>query len=220
VKEASQTGAKVRPSILKIFLTGLLTILPLAATVAVLAILVGFAYEWLGPSSLFGKILIFLGFGTGEIAIARYFVGLALVGVFIFIVGVAVERGLQRGIKKIIDSTVARIPIVKTVYETAGVLVGILSPKKDREMGGMQPVWCRFGHSDVLLLALLVSPDEIFIKGKPFYAVIVPTAPVPVGGGLFFMPVTSVERAGIGVDELTSIYVSMGLSAPQLLAAK
>ncbi len=220
MKEASQTGVKVRPSILKIFLTGLLTILPLAATVAVLAILVGFAYEWLGPSSLFGKILIFLGFGTGEIAIARYFVGLALVGVFIFIVGVAVERGLQRGIKKIIDSTVARIPIVKTVYETAGVLVGILSPRKDREMGGMRPVWCRFGHSDVLLLALLVSPDEIFIKGKPFYAVIVPTAPVPVGGGLFFMPVASVERAGIGVDELTSIYVSMGLSAPQLLAAK
>jgi uncharacterized membrane protein len=217
-KEHVKSGAHA--GIVKTFLTGLLTILPLVATLALLAILVGIAYEWLGPASWFGKMMIFLGFGSGEIAIARYFVGLALVGAFVFIVGVAVERGLQKGIKKMIDSTVARIPIVKTVYETAGVLVGLFSPKGEGELRGMQPVWCRFGESDVLLLALLASPDEIIIGGKSYFAVIVPTAPVPVGGGLFFMPTGAVERAPIGVDELTSIYVSMGLSAPQLLTVK
>jgi uncharacterized membrane protein len=44
--------------------------------------------------------------------------------------------------------------------------------------------------------------------------VLVPTAPVPFGGALIYVPVEWVRPAGIGVERLTAIYVSMGMTSP------
>ena len=46
---------------------------------------------------------------------------------------------------------------------------------------------------------------------------IVPTAPVPIGGGLLFAPVSWITPADIGMEALTSIYVSMGVTSGQFL---
>jgi uncharacterized membrane protein len=48
----------------------------------------------------------------------------------------------------------------------------------------------------------------------------VPTAPVPVGGGLIYVPQDWVTPADIGVDGLTSIYVSMGVTSNQHIGLK
>jgi len=40
---------------------------------------------------------------------------------------------------------------------------------------------------------------------------------VPVGGGLLYVPEHWVTRADIGIEAVTSIYVSMGLTSPQHL---
>jgi uncharacterized membrane protein len=47
----------------------------------------------------------------------------------------------------------------------------------------------------------------------------VPTAPVPFGGGLFFLPAEWVRPAAFGVEGLTNIYVSMGVTAPDYMGA-
>ena len=51
-----------------------------------------------------------------------------------------------------------------------------------------------------------LGPD---VEGGP-----IPTAPVPFGGALIYVPVDWVRPANIGVDKLTEIYVSMGITAP------
>jgi uncharacterized membrane protein len=86
------------------------------------------------------------------------------------------------------------------------------------ELQSMRPVWCHFGGpGGVSALGLLSSPVPILVGGKSCYAVIVPTAPVPIGGGLLFMPVEWIESTEISMEAVTSIYVSMGLTAPQFL---
>ena len=40
---------------------------------------------------------------------------------------------------------------------------------------------------------------------------------MPVGGGLLYVPEAWVTPAHIGVEAVTSIYVSMGLTSPQHL---
>jgi uncharacterized membrane protein len=45
--------------------------------------------------------------------------------------------------------------------------------------------------------------------------VLVPSAPVPVGGCLVYVPVKWVKPADFGVEALMSIYVSMGVTSPQ-----
>lgn len=208
--------------LLAIFATGLLTLLPVGGTVLILAVLLSFVYEWIGPGSKAGGLLISVGFGGGEREFLRYFLGLGLTFLFVFVVGVLAEMGLKRGFRDVSDRLMKKIPVAKTVYETIGNFISLLSKKDDGTMGGMSPVWCSFGgECEVLVLGLLSSPEVLTIKGKQFFAVIVPTAPVPVGGGLFFIETHRVTEAkGVGAEGLTSIYVSMGVTAPQYIKSE
>ncbi len=92
----------------------------------------------------------------------------------------------------------------------------------DRKEGGadiraMSPVWCFFGGKGVAVLALLPNPAVIDIEGRHYHAVLVPSAPVPVGGGLLYVPVDWVKPADMGIDMFTSIYVSMGITLPPVV---
>ena len=64
------------------------------------------------------------------------------------------------------------------------------------------------------MLGLVPSPKPIDIDGRSYVAVLVPTAPVPFGGALVYVPSAWVEPAEGGIDELMSVYVSMGITPP------
>jgi uncharacterized membrane protein len=66
----------------------------------------------------------------------------------------------------------------------------------------------------VAVLALAPSPEPVQIDGRSYVAVLIPTAPVPFGGALLYVPAESVRPAEIGVERLTAIYVSMGITPP------
>ena len=111
-----------------------------------------------------------------------------------------------------------RIPIIGSIYGTSKQLVTLFEKKDPEKLQGMKAVFCFFGEkTGAGILALLVSPEQYCINGRDFHIVIVPTAPVPVGGGLFFIPVEMVQPTDVSVEGLMSIYVSMGVSAPQFL---
>jgi len=55
------------------------------------------------------------------------------------------------------------------------------------------------------------------VGDRDYQIVIVPTAPVPFGGGLLFVPAEVVHPLELSVEGLISIYVSMGVTAGQFL---
>lgn len=86
-------------------------------------------------------------------------------------------------------------------------------------MRSMRPVWLHFGGvGGVAVLGLLSTPEPVRVGELDYLAVLVPTAPVPVGGGLLYVPSDWVTTAEVGVDALTSIYISMGITSKQHLA--
>ena len=68
-----------------------------------------------------------------------------------------------------------------------------------------------------MVLGLLTTQAPVMLGGQPFHGVLVPTAPVPVGGGLLFVPAAWVVPADVGIEGVTSIYVSMGVTAGEYL---
>jgi uncharacterized membrane protein len=60
----------------------------------------------------------------------------------------------------------------------------------------------------------LPSPDPVRIEGRRYYGVLIPTAPVPIGGALLYVPADWVRPADISIETLTTIYVSMGITPP------
>lgn len=216
----------VRPfrSVLRIFVTGALAALPLAATLVIFAWAAGILVRWLGPGSAVGGLLAWIGLGVGASEVVGYAIGVGLVALLIFGLGLLVEHGLQRGIASAINALLLRIPVVGKVYDVMKRIVGLL---RTHDQGGeglksMSVVWCHFGgpkaEGNSAALALLSSDVPVMVNGQRCLAVLIPTSPVPVGGGLIFVPEHWVTPAeGVGAEAVTSIYVSMGLTAPQYL---
>jgi len=202
------------------FLAGVFAILPLVITVGVVIWVAGFVGRLTGPGTFLGNQLKALGmeWAAASNETLGYVMGWALVLGIVFVVGVVVEMGAKRLLGRLVDAIVQRIPIIGGIYGTSKQLVGMLDKKDEADLKGMSVVFCMFGQAGGCgLLALLVSPEQFEINGRQYVIVIVPTAPVPVGGGLLFVPADSVVPADISVDGLMSIYVSMGVTASEFL---
>jgi uncharacterized membrane protein len=210
-------------TLLRIFATGALAALPLAATILIFAWAAGILIKWLGPDSAVGRLLVGIGLGVGASEVVGYAMGVAIVAAAIFGLGLLVEAGLQRGFARAVNALLVRIPVVGTVYDLMKRMVGLLRAQdgKGDGMKSMSAVWCHFGgpqaEGNSVALALLGSDTPVLINGQRCLAVLIPTAPVPVGGGLLYVPEHWVSPADVGVEAVTSIYVSMGLTSPQYL---
>ena len=200
------------------FLAGLLAALPLVATVLVFTWLAQLLYGWLGPKSLIGGVFVQLGLGLSESEWAGYALGVLIIVVAIYALGLLVEAQLQAGLARILNVVLSRIPLVRNVYDLINRFVDMLGQRDEEGLKSMSAVWVTFGGpGGVKVLALLSTPEPVMLDGQPYMAVIVPTAPVPVGGGLLYVPEAAVTPAEVGMEAVTSIYVSMGVTSGQHL---
>lgn len=196
------------------WLAGLLALLPLVLTLLLLGWAAGFVHRHMGPDSLVGQVLSGFGGAFTDHPALEYLVGALILALVILPLGLLVRSGLQRPLAALVDRTVRRIPVVGSLYQLADRFVGLLDRKQEADIGAMRPVWCRFGGDGVAVLALLPNPQPVDIGGLPHLAVLVPTAPVPIGGGLLYVPEAWVSPAPMGVEGLTRVYLSMGIVSP------
>lgn len=203
------------------FLAGVFAILPVVLTVAVVVWVADLLRQFVGPKTTIGAAIRSLGMPFVENDIVAYLLGAVLVLVGVFALGVLVESGAKNLLQRLFDGLLHRIPLIGTVYGTSQKMVAMLDKKGDADLKGMKTVFIFFGQEkSVGVLALLVSPERYHVAGGEYQIVIIPTAPVPIGGGLFFVPVERVQPTDLSVDALMSIYVSMGVTAPQFLPPK
>jgi uncharacterized membrane protein len=206
--------------LLRVFLTGLVAALPLAATVAVFAWAFALLRGWIGPSSAFGAWMGRVGLGVTESELLGYLLGMALIVLAVLVLGLLVEFGLQRGLVGLVDAVVRRIPLVRSVYDLAQRFVDLMAKRDPDGTRAMRAVWCHFGGREgphVAVLGLQSASTAVWVDGRRCLVVLVPTAPVPVGGGLLFVPEAWVTPADLSAEAVTSLYVSMGVTAPQHL---
>lgn len=201
------------------FLAGLFTILPLVITIAVIVWVAGFIKGFIGPDTLLGKWFRSLGtFFAENNELLAYLIGIVFVLAAIFILGVIVQMGFRKLINRLITPIVRSIPLAGSVYGAATQIIGLLEKKDESELKGMRVVYCLFGgENGTGLLALLPTQDRYPIEGRDYYIVYIPTSPVPMTGGLLFVPVESVRKVDMSVESLMSIYLSMGVTGPQFL---
>jgi uncharacterized membrane protein len=204
--------------ILRCFVAGVFAVLPLIITVAAVVWVAEFLAGLLGPKAFLGKTLERLGLHFASNTTLAYLFGWILVLAAIFVLGVLVEMGAKRLIQGGIDGLANRVPFLGGLYGTARQLVGMMDRKESADLKGMSVVFCIFGKdTGAAFLALLPTPERFRVGDVDYHAVIVPTAPVPMGGSLIFVPVGSVRPANMSVDAFMSIYVSMGVTGPQFL---
>ena len=216
------TSAKQKPGLLKklsrTFLAGLLAALPLALTLAAIIWLVDFIRDFLGPKSAFGRLWKSIGLQFISSETAAYIIGLLATLTLIFLLGLLVQTSMKYRWQAMIDGIMEHLPLVRTLYNALTKLMRMFEQREETDLKAMTAVMCHFGgKGGTAVLALMPNPDTLHIDGHDYHAVLVPTAPVPFGGAILYVPVEWVEAAGIEFDGLLNIYMSMGTTSADYL---
>lgn len=202
----------------RFFVAGVLALLPVVVTVAVVVWVVEYLQYLCGPETLIGRQLTAIGMQVGKESATPYFVGWFVVIVVVFAVGLFVELGAKKWFGRTVESLFKRVPLVGSIYSTSRQMIDMIGPGDNDAMKGMTPVFCAFGREQPAnVLALLVSPERYQLHDQDFLIVIIPTAPVPFGGAMMFVPAENVRPAGMSIDGLMSMYLSMGATAGQFM---
>lgn len=198
------------------FIAGLLVVLPVVLTVVLVAWVANQIIAFVGPKSVIGQLLITIGFGLSAVPWLAYLFGILIVAFFIWLLGLIVQSRLEHSVHNIIGKVMQRIPLIGYVYDMAKRLIAIIERKDDGGLGGMRPVWCFFGgEGGAAVLALLPSAETVMLGSEIYNVVLIPSAPVPVGGALVYVPTKWVKPADIGIEGLMSLYVAMGVTPRQ-----
>lgn len=207
-----------RNKITTTFLAGLITFLPVMLTIIIIAWIVDFLKTGLGPDSFLGSILTrggmtIVGQGYDNIA---FLLGIIVALLGIFFLGIAARSAAQRGIEGYIDRIFTKVPIIRAIYNPVSRVVRLTTDKATGDFTGMPVVMCRFGGDDGAdVLGLLANQDIYLISGQRRRMVYLPTAPIPMTGGVVLVPEENVLLIPeMKVDDLMRVYFSLGALAP------
>ena len=192
----------------KYLITGLLIWIPLVITLVVLNLIVSTMDTslLLLPESVQPKT--WLGFNIPGLGALLSLLIVLLTGVLAAnIIG---QRMLQFG-----ESMVARIPVVKTLYNGVKQVSDTLFSSSGQAF--RKALLVRFPHGDSWTIAFLTGTPrgEVAAKlGEDHISVYVPTTPNPTSGYFLIVPRAAVIELEMSVDEALKYVISMGVAAP------
>lgn len=196
------------------FLTGMVFLAPVFVTVLLLQWVAGYVTAALGPGTVVGGVLASAGLLVTKSPFLAFWAGLGIAALIIWGIGLLVQTQWRSRLEGGLDSFIGRIPILGGFYRPMAQMIRMIGGTPGGELQGMAVVSVRFGDNTEIL-ALLATPQVFDMGEGPRHLVLLPTAPVPVGGALLFVATQNVRFVpGLGVDDLAKFYVSMGTIAP------
>lgn len=201
------------------FLSGLFTVLPIAITVVIIGWVVGHLQTLLEPSSSVGAFFLeWFGFQSRTNQLLAQVIGWVFVLSGIWFLGLLTKSMARNRITGAFRAAINHIPVVKGIYSTSSQLIGMLRKDQGSDLEGMSVVFCSFGDQPGGgFLALMPSPDVYRFEGQEYRVVYVPCSPLPMSGGIIFVPVEKVTKIDMSPEQMMRIYFSLGILTSQVL---
>ena len=202
----------------RLFLTGLLTLLPLWLTWVVVRfvfmLLSDLSRPWAEPLSQQLALAYPQTLGWLDDPWAQFAIALAGTIAVIMGVGWLARRVIGQRLIGWFEAMVARIPIANTIYGSARKLLDILQTKPD---GTQRVVLIDFPHSEMKTLGFVTKVVRETGTGRELAAVYVPTTPNPTSGYLEIVPVEKITPTDWTVDQAMSFIISGGAVSPETI---
>jgi uncharacterized membrane protein len=206
------------PSLQGLFLTGLLTLLPIWLTWVV----VKFVFVLLSDASKPLVEPISQRIARDFPGAAPWFTGqwvqaiIALVATLLVIVlvGFLARRVVGQTVLGWFESLIRRVPLASTIYTSARQLLDMLQTKPGSTQ---RVVLIDFPHRDMKSVGLVTRVMREEGTGRELAAVYVPTTPNPTSGYLEIVPVELLTPTDWTVDQAMSFIISGGAVAPDAM---
>lgn len=204
-----------RPSLQKLFLTGLLTLLPIWLTWVVVkfvfVLLSDISQPLVGPLShqIASSAPDSMGWFSAQWV--QNCIGLIATLFVILAVGVLTRRVIGQRLLGWFERLVLRIPLASTIYTSARQLLDILQTKPGSTQ---RVVLIDFPHKEMKSIGLVTRVLREEGSGRELAAVYVPTTPNPTSGYLEIVPVELLTPTDWTVDQAMSFIISGGAVSP------
>jgi uncharacterized membrane protein len=188
-------GKKIRGQ----FVTGLLVIVPIGASILILIWIFSTIDNILQPiiRLIWGHTIPGVGFGVTIIVI--------------YLAGVVAKNIVGRRIIKWGDSVLNKVPIFRWIYRgISQIMDSFAAPDKT---GFMQVVLVEFPKPGMKAVGFITN-EITDSQGKKQISVLVPTAPNPTSGFLIVVKEEELIRTKIPVDDAVKMIVSAGRMMP------
>ena len=214
----SPTSPALGPRLQRLFLTGLLTLLPIWLTWVVVkfvfALLSDLSRPLVGPllagtAAIDPRALAWLQQPWVQTALAL----LATIAV-ILLAGLMTRRVLGQRLLHWFEALIARVPLASTIYGSARKLLDILQTQPD---GTQRVVLIDFPHDKMKSVGFVTRVIREQGTGRELAAVYVPTTPNPTSGYLEIVPVENITPTDWTVDQAMSFIISGGAVSPETI---
>lgn len=188
----------------QIFLRGLLTLLPIIATIYLLYSLFGFLDRFLG-----GYISLLIGRTIPGIGIIAGFI-------IIFIMGSVVSNVIGQRVFNFAERMLRRIPIVPRVYFALKQIVDAFTLQGKHVFNKV--VLIEYPRKGLYVIGFLTGEckGEVQVKtAAKLMNVFVPTTPNPTSGMLILVPEGEIVYLDMTVEEGLKLIVSAGVVVPE-----
>jgi uncharacterized membrane protein len=185
----------------KIILTGLIAVMPIAATFYLLVWLMTAAEDVLGGV---------LKFSLPE---GWYWPGMGVAAgvVMIFLIGLVMENFFARKVVEKVESLIYRVPLIKSIYRAVRDFLTFLSQGKNRDP--RQVVMVRVGQTDIKLVGFVTRNDlSLFGAGLDDgrVAVYLPMS-YQIGGYTALVPLSAVEPLDVPLEKAMQFVMTAGI---------
>ncbi len=188
-----------------LFLSGLITILPITLTAMLFNASLRLLKSWLEPvHSLLPLPLQAIPYSE---------IILVLIG--IFLIGTILNLFIIRSLIHSFESILFRLPLVRPVYSGIKQLVHAFS-FQDR-FGFKQAIVIEFPRKGVYSIGFLTSevPQELNIGKEKLFNVFVPTTPNPTSGFFIMAPESDIVNVNLTRQEAMALVISGGIIQPE-----
>ena len=207
-----------RTSVQKLFLTGLLTLLPIWLTWVVVKFVFGLLSDISSPlviplsQQMAASFPHYLGWVKAEWVQGVF--GVFATVLVVLAVGALSRRVIGQQLLRWFGAIIRRIPLASIIYDSARKLLDILQTKPGSTQ---RVVLIDFPHREMKSVGLVTRVIQEAGTGRELAAVYVPTTPNPTSGYLEIVPVELLTPTDWTVDQAMSFIISGGAVAPDTM---
>ena len=204
------------PHIRANLLAGILTLIPILVVWLVLDFIFAFLFSVGSPVEQ--ALVGFVGQWLPQLEpilqhdVFEWFVAVVVALLLLYTIGATASRVVGKQFITFVESLIARIPFVETIYSASKRLLDAL---QSTPAGATRVVMVDFPSPGMKVVGLVMRTFKDAGTGEELAAVYVPTTPNPTSGFLEIIPVRNLVSTNMTMDQAMTMIISGGSILPE-----